>query len=165
MSDPYPSYPPAPPPGEWGRPPAPRERPAAVTMAVRLLYFNVVIGLIGVIVIFALKDDLKKEILKDTPNASDSTVNAALAVAAVVAIVFLLLFALLAWQVSKGKNWARITTWVFAGLGVLSGLLGFARPEPTANRILGIVGLAIDIAVIVLLARPESNEYFRPRYR
>ena len=51
-------------------------------------------------------------------------------------------------------------------VGRLSGLAGFARPEPTASRILGIVGVLIDIAVIVLLARPESNAYFRrPRYR
>jgi hypothetical protein len=164
MSDPYPSYP-APPSGEYGQPAAPRERPAPVTMAVRLLYLNVVIGLIGVITLFALKDDLKKQILKKTPNASNSTVNAAVAVAAVVAIILLLLFALLAWQVGKGKNWARITTWVFAGLGVISGLASFAQPEATVNRILGIVGLVIDIAVIVLLARPQSNEYFRgPRY-
>ncbi|HEY2791676.1 MAG TPA: hypothetical protein VGJ28_04935 [Micromonosporaceae bacterium] len=163
MSDPYPSYP-APPSGEYGPPAVPRERPAVVTMAVRLLYLNVLVGLIGVVILFATKDDLKKQILKDTPTASDSTVNAALTVGAVIAIVLLLLFALLAWQVGKGKNWARITTWVFAGLGVLSGLAAFARPETTGNRILGIVGLAIDIAVIVLLARPQSNEFFRPRY-
>jgi hypothetical protein len=140
-----------------------RERPSSVTMAVRLLYLNVALGLIGLIVLFATRDDLKKQILKDTPDASNSTVNAALAVGAVIAIVFLVLYALLAWQVSKGKNWARITTWVFAGLGVLSGLVGFARPEPTASRILGIVGLVIDVVVIVLLAQASSNRYFKPR--
>jgi hypothetical protein len=141
-----------------------RERPSSVTMAVRLLYLNVALGLIGLIVLFATRDDLKKQILKDTPDASNSTVNAALAVGAVIAIVFLVLYALLAWQVSKGKNWARITTWVFAGLGVLSGLVGFARPEPTASRILGIVGLVIDVVVIVLLAQAASNRYFKPAY-
>jgi hypothetical protein len=161
----YSNYPSAPPPGEWQRPTPERgERPAPVTMAVRLLYLSVFIGLIGLIVLFATRDDLKKQILKDTPNASDSTVNAALTVGAVIAIVFLVLYALLAWQVSKGKNWARITTWVLAGLGILSGLVGFARPEPTGSRILGIVGVVIDIAVIVLLAQSASNRYFKPPY-
>jgi hypothetical protein len=159
----YGNYPSAPPPAEWQRPAAElEERPPSVVLAVRLLYLNVAVGLIGLIVLFATRDDLKKRILKDTPDATDSTVNAALAIGAVVAIVFLVLYALLAWQVGRGKSWARITTWVLAGLGVVSGLAGMAQPEPTASRVLGVVGLVIDVVVIVLLARPDSNRYFKP---
>jgi hypothetical protein len=73
------------------------------------------------------------------------------------------LYILLALQVGKGKNWARIVTWVLASLGVLSGLAALAQPEPALSRILSIIGLLVDIAIIVLLAQRPSNEYFRRR--
>jgi hypothetical protein len=82
----------------------PGERPPPVTNAVRLMFLRVGIGLISIIVLFATKNDLKKQLLKNNVNATDSTVNAAIAVGAVIGIVFLVLYALLAVKVSKGKK-------------------------------------------------------------
>ena len=76
----------------------------------------------------------------------------------------LVLYALLTVQVSKGRNWARIVTWVVAGLGILGGLISFAQPEPGLSRVLGIIGLLLDIGIVVLLALAPSNQYFKPRY-
>jgi hypothetical protein len=138
------------------------ERPPSVTNAVRLMFLRVGIGIISLIVLFATKDDLKKQILDDNSSATDSTVNAALAVGAVVGIIFLLLYALLAVQVSKGRNWARIVTWVLAGLGILFTLVGLGTPAPATSRILSIIDLVIDVGIVVLLAQPTSNRYFKP---
>jgi hypothetical protein len=163
MSDPYPSYPP-PPAERPGSAPQRGERPDTVNLAVVLLYVNVALGAIGLIVLFADKAGFKKKILESAPATSESTLDSAVTLAVVIGIVFLVLFALLAWQVGRGKNWARITTWVFAGLGVVSGLFGLAQPALLASRLLGILGLLIDVAVIVLLARPASSEYFRSQF-
>jgi hypothetical protein len=140
----------------------PGERPPPVTNAVRLMFLRVGIGLISIIVLFATKNDLKKQLLKNNVNATDSTVNAAIAVGAVIGIVFLVLYALLAVKVSKGRNWARIVTWVLAGLGILFGLIGLGSPAPGLSRILSILDLLIDVAIVVLLAQPVSSRYFKP---
>jgi hypothetical protein len=140
----------------------PGERPPPVTNAVRLMFLRVGIGLVSIIVLFATKNDLKKQLLKNNVNATDSTVNAAIAVGAVIGIVFLVLYALLAVKVSKGRNWARIVTWVLAGLGILFGLIGLGSPAPGLSRILSILDLLIDVAIVVLLAQPVSSRYFKP---
>jgi hypothetical protein len=95
---------------------------------------------------------------------------------------------------NSGKNPARITTWVLAGLGVCCGtifLIGSAasstfnfdsegrgnRPDPEDVQrqvndalpswynpvviTLGLVALLVLLAVIILLALPPANEFFR----
>jgi hypothetical protein len=164
MSDQYGGLPPAPtPPEGWGQPQR-GEAPPSVLNAVRLMFISAAIGLVSVIVLFATKDQLKKEILKKTPNASDSTINAALTIGAVVGIVFLVLYVLLAFQVRKGKNWARIVTFIIAGLGVLSALGSLAQAEPAISRVFSLIGGLIDVAIIVFLAQSASSRYFKPAY-
>ena len=43
------------------------------------------------------------------------------------------------------------------------GLASLAQPEPALSRLLSIIGLIIDIAIIVMLAQHQSDEYFRRR--
>jgi magnesium-transporting ATPase (P-type) len=139
--------------------------PSSVFNAVRLMFFNVAIGVLGVIVSFATKDSLRKEVLKQHHDYSakklDDVVNASIVAGLVIAIIFVVLYALLALQVGKGKNWARIVTWILAGLGVLGSLTSFAQPEPAVSRVVTLVGGVIDLAIIVLLAQRASNQYFR----
>jgi hypothetical protein len=168
MSDPYAAGPYNPMPGEPPRGPIMMgPAPAPVTNAVRLMFVQAAISVLGFIVLLATKDTLRKEILKKNSGYSaqklDDVVNAAITIGIVVGIIFTVLYVLLALQVGKGKNWARIVTWVLASLGVISGLASFAQPEPALSRVLAIIGLLIDIAIIVLLAQRPSNEYFRRR--
>jgi hypothetical protein len=138
--------------------------PSSVRNAVRLMFVNVAIGVLGLIALFATKDTLKKEILKHHRSYStsklDDAVNAAVTIGTIFAIVFIVLYVLLALQVGKGKNWARIVTWVLAGLGVLGALTTFAQPEPAVSRALGILGGLVDLAIIIFLALRPSSEYF-----
>lgn len=131
--------------------------------AVRLMLLRSAIGVISVIVLFATKDDLKRRILKDRPNASNSTVNAALGVAVGIGVVILVFYVFLAFQIRKGANWARIVTFVIAGLGILGALISFGQPDPPLSRALGIVVALIDVAVVVLLASGRSNRFFKRR--
>jgi hypothetical protein len=156
----------APMPGEPARGPAAVDpAPSSVVNAVRLMFVNVAIGVVGVFVSFATRDSLRKEVLKQHRDYSakklDDVVNASIAAGVVIAIIFVVLYALLALQVGKGKNWARIVTWVLAGLGVLGSLTSFAQPEPAFSRVVTLVGGLVDLAIIVLLAQRASKHYFR----
>ncbi len=166
MSDPYGAGQYSPMPGEPSRAPVVLgPAPPPVTNAVRLMFVQAALSVLGFVVLLATKDTLRKEIFKKNTDYStqklDDVVNAAITIGIVIGIIFTILYVLLALQVGKGKNWARIVTWVLAGLGVLSGLLSLGQPEPALSRVLSIIGLLIDIAIIVLLAMKPSNEYFR----
>lgn len=139
--------------------------PPPVLNAVRLMFVSAALGVLGLIVLLATKDTLKEEILKHNRDFSahklDDAVNLAVAVGIVVGLIFIVLYVLIALQVRNGKNWARIVTWILAGLGVLSALTSLTQPEPALSRALTLVGGVIDLAIIVLLAQRPSNQYFR----
>jgi hypothetical protein len=123
------------------------------------------IALIAVVALLATKDTLRRDVLKKNPGYNparvDSAVNAVVAIGVTFAVIFAALYLLLAWQVAKGRSWARIVTWVLAGIGVASQLGSLALTAAPFNRIAGIVELLLDVALIVLLASGSSNQYFR----
>ena len=159
----------------FGTPPGGRAdvtAPKEVIQATQLMFIRVAIGLISAIITFASGDAIKTSIRDRDPSLSTDQINSAYAVGVVVAVVFGVIFAalyiLLAIQVRKGKNWARIVTWVLAGLGVLSGLLGLFGTGTGLEKIIAVLLLLVDAAIIVLLTRKPANEYFSamkaPRY-
>jgi hypothetical protein len=162
MSDPFEKLPQAPGAADGGLSTrAARPVPGPVNNAFYLMLVRVALGLVSVIVLFATKDDLKQEILRKTPTASDATVNSTIGVAAGFSVVILIFYLFLAFRVRAGANWARIVTWVFAGLGVLGLLLSFAQTSTGLDKTFTVVEGLIDLAIIVLLALGESNRYFR----
>ena len=162
-----------PPPGNYPAMPAEPARgpavqgapPAPVTNAVKLMYARAAVSLLSLLVLFTSTDTLRAQ-LNDanaslTPAELDSAVSVAITVGVVFAVVFTALFVLLALQVRKGRSWARIVTWVLAGLSALLGVLSLLSPAPGLARVLGLVALALDVAIIVLLAAKPSSGYFR----
>ncbi len=145
--------------------PASGPPPPPVHNAVLVMFARAGMGVLGLIVLFLTKDSLREQILLADPTLRAETVEAAMSVAltlgSVLGIVFIVLYLLLALQVREGKNWARILTLVLAGLGVLSGLASLLQTAPALSRGLALITLALDIAIIVLLAQRRSNDYFR----
>jgi hypothetical protein len=140
-------------------------RPQQVSTAVRLMYLRAAIGVVSLIVLFATQDDLKRRIRENSPTLDNSAVSTALTIGAVFGVVLLVLYVLLAMQVAKGRNWARIVTWVIGGLAILAFLGGLASAATPFYRVLGVLTVLIDITVVALLALGPSNAYFsRPRY-
>ena len=86
--------------------------------------------MLNAIIQLADADGFQDSIREASPNLTPDEVDAAYALGVVftvlIGLIFAALYLLLAIQVRKGKNWARIVTWVLAGLGVLGGLLGLA---------------------------------------
>jgi hypothetical protein len=161
MSNPYEHLPQAPGAGEGpvARVAGPAPRP--VLGAFYLMLVRVVLGLVSVVVLFATKDDLKKRILASNHKATDATVNTTITVGAVFGVLVLLFYLFLAFRVRAGANWARIVTWVFAGLGVLGLLVSFAQTTTGLDKTFTIVEGLIDLVIIVLLTLRESNQHFR----
>jgi hypothetical protein len=128
------------------------------------MFVRAALGVISIVVTFATKSTLKKEILANNPTADqarlNSLLNTAITVGIVIGIVFLVLYVLLAIQVRSGKNWARIVTLVLAVLGAISGLASLATTEPALSHILGVVTALVDIAIIFFLSRRPSGQYF-----
>ncbi|MBP2264589.1 hypothetical protein J3A64_000053 [Pseudarthrobacter sp. PvP004] len=96
----------------------------------------------------------------EIPEGSAEGIRAAIAVGAIIgAILSLGLYALVAFPVRKGKNWARILGTVFAALSVL-GLTSLFQFGPTYG-ILQLIVILLGVAAIVMLYLPASAPYFR----
>jgi hypothetical protein len=87
----------------------------------------------------------------------------------VATVVFIVFFGLVGigfwvWMAlanKRGLSWARITATVFFGLNTLSLVAGFARPEPLASRLVGLLIWLIGLGAILLLWRAESTAFFQ----
>ena len=165
-----------PPPGSYpAMPPEPSRGPAAqgvlpgpVANAVKLMYARAAVSLLSLPVLFTSRDSLRAQLSEAdatiTPAELDSGVSVAITVGVGFAVVFSAVYVLLALQVRKGKSWARTVTWVLAGLSVLFGVASLLSPAPGLARVVGLVALALDVAIIVLLAAKASSGYFRHQH-
>ncbi|UKA49063.1 hypothetical protein LFT48_16685 [Arthrobacter sp. FW305-123] len=96
----------------------------------------------------------------DLPPESMEGMRGIMAVSAIVgAILSLGLYALVAFPVRKGKNWARILGTVFAAISVL-GLTGLFQFGPTYG-FMQLIVILLGVAAIVMLYLPASAPYFR----
>jgi hypothetical protein len=104
-------------------PAAPRSRPSTVTAALWLLYLYVALAVVGA-GIWAANFSAFRDAFTNAFRNSDAA-DAASAIAVVTVVIgagipllfgiVLLVFGMLA---GKGRNWARIVTWVVGGIGV-----------------------------------------------
>ncbi|HVX46261.1 MAG TPA: DUF6264 family protein [Mycobacteriales bacterium] len=145
--------------------PAPVDRPREVDWATALLLVTAVLGVITTIIQLTDKSGTIRAIRNAQPDWSDQKVqdayNTGRWISIVLGGVFFVLYVMLVLQLRRGRNWARIVVTVLLGLGVISGLSSVSQPATAANKTLGVLGLVIDIAVLVLLYLKPSAEYYR----
>ena len=122
------------------RPEGKGPRPASVATAVKLIWANVALSLLSAVLAFAMLDDL-----------IDQAIGIGVGLAA-----------LFAYFIGKGANWARIVYTVLIVIGVL-GSLAQLGGQPPVLLVLSLVSLAIGIAIVVFLYRPDSNAYFKKK--
>jgi hypothetical protein len=171
----------------------PKRRPAIVTVACWLLYLAAACQVLTAIVTLGELGRTKQayqKVLAETPmKGNEDMFVAIMAASAVVGLVFAIGYVVLAILNGRGKNSARIGTWVIAGVALcfsgctlaLSGLSGnsSANGAPSAQEIqqalnnawpgwyqptltaMGIISFAALVAVAILLALPIANEFFR----
>ncbi len=165
-----------------GEQPAPAgHAPKEVENAFRLWIANAVLGLIGVILTFALMGAIVDAALKNAGvsrsqlgAAGEAQVRAGMITGVIIGVILIALYVFFAFQMRAGKNWARITLTVLGAIGVIFILIGFggfgillnAGPLGVLSVILTIVQLLLVIGAIFFMWRPAANAYFSaPSYR
>jgi hypothetical protein len=172
---------PAPPP--WGYapapafrppPPEPRERPLQVRAGLGAFVATIVLNLAGAVFTFANWSRVVEQTLAGAPQFDATALRDAgidprafvegLQIAtAVVSLLFAALYALFVWFAWRGHNWARIVLFVLGGLGIAGGLAtlsGLGSSPFPALTALNLFSFAAVLAGVVLLARPESTEWY-----
>jgi len=141
--------------------------PKSTALAVRLMQVLAALSLVSLVVSLLSRDSLRTSIRQNQPTLNqdrlNTAVNVGIAFAVVLGIVFIVLYLLLANQVAKGKNWARIVTVVLAALSVLSTLSAIAQPGPAISKALAVLTALVNVALLVLLFRPDSRAFFAHR--
>jgi hypothetical protein len=172
---PYPSAPsgyPSAAPGVGGAPAAAVEQPPAVRNAVRLMWVGAAISLLSLIVTLATLGTLKSQIRDQvrtngqhvTQSQLDAAFTAAVVFSVVIAAIAIGLWLWMAWKNGQGRQWARIVATVLGVLNVIFTLLSFVGNRATGGtRILSVIDLVIAIAILILLWRKESSDFYRAR--
>ncbi|NYD77209.1 DUF805 domain-containing protein [Arthrobacter cupressi] len=134
--------------------------PQLVNVSFWLILAAGVLTLIGIPLSLAMINspefgDLMEETMRNQPNSPGIDLDSFRGMVSTMFVVFSViiagLYALVAFNVRKGKNWARILGTVFA---VIS-LLGLGQIS------IGIITILLGVAAIVLLYLPASAPYFR----
>ncbi|MGX6604469.1 hypothetical protein ACWKSP_20390 [Micromonosporaceae bacterium Da 78-11] len=173
----------------------PRVRPTTVTIATYLLYlvaaFQLVNAIIALTTYGPLSDAVKDAYAGTDAEGADVAVTLVLVIGAVINILLGAGFAILSIFNGRGRNAARIVTWVIGGLSLCcvgAGLSGNALASsmnagattgPSQSEVesrinaalpswytplsttISVLVLLAILATIILLALPASNEFFR----
>lgn len=141
----------------------PAYRPRAVVHAARLMIAVAAVNLIALLVLIVKIDDVRRLLRDATPPPSAASVDTAVRVTVIGYVAFLLLFPLLTRHVTQGRNWARVVTWLLAGVGIVTTLQRLGRHQPSPSRVLDVAAFLLCVAVVALLAARPSNLWFRAR--
>lgn len=162
MTD-YPQYP-TDPASQGGVAPAKPPRPTAVEKAVKLIWANIALSLVGAVVTFAMLDSLVDRAMESADASVDAdTLRAGFIVGGAVGLaISVALFAMLAYFIGKGANWARITYTVLSVLGFLLSLVGIGD-QPALFLLLSVLSLALTVWALILLWTQESSAWFKAR--
>ncbi len=119
-------------------------RPLTATLAVLLVVLQLVISLAAAIIAWTKPADYQTY--------------------AVTAPLFLLvLYAVAAYYLWAGREWARILTLVVALIGVIGNLSVVLYYDDKTTVAANVVGLVIAAAIVVLLFAPASRAYYSKR--
>jgi hypothetical protein len=128
------------------------------------MFIRAALSLISVVVALLSKSQLKKAIISNnttlTPSQVNTAVNVGIGIGVVFGIGFFVLYIIVALNLAKAKNWARIVAIIFAALGIFGGLFSVARPEPALSRILGLVVALVDVGILVCMLQSKTKQFF-----
>lgn len=137
-------------------------RPKSVQTAVMLIWASIVLGLISAVITFLNLDDSATSAAGTAIDQQDAG-GAVLAGGVIGLLIGVGIPIILAIFIGKGHNWARIVYTVLAAIGILFGLLGLigAAALGTVTLIVQVISLALSIAILFFLFRPDANAYFK----
>jgi len=137
------------------------ERPAGVTvLGVLSIAFATTVGLIGALAIL-----WGVLVLKSPPDSWGLGKYFAIGGVVIAAVCFVVaaLYVAIGWGLLKLRNWARIVSIVFAGIGLVSSpatLTNFSASLYPFQVVRFGAGFVIDICVLIYLFRPHVKKAF-----
>jgi hypothetical protein len=144
-------------------------RPAApgpVANAIRLMHAGALVELVIALVGLAAFSTIKSYIRQRDTTLTPSQVNALAVFEEGLIVVFSLvpvgLWIWMAVMCGRGRNWARVLSTVFFGIGALSVLLLLTVAVPGWRKALGVIPVVIGLICVVLLWQRVSGEFFSP---
>ena len=73
-------------------------------------------------------------------------------------------WALFGWLLRRGQHTARVALTVLAALSLLVGFPGVLRDQPLPLLLSALAQLALQVAILGCLWRPDANDYLQPRH-
>lgn len=159
-------------------PTARAEPPASILAAVRLMYVGAGLSLLWTLLLFpqrdAIQDELTAQDLDMTPSEIDSVVTTFILSLTLLGVLTIALWLWMAFANRRGHAWARIVATVLGVIAILFTLfttlsvLGVGQGL-NISVLLNVALIALAAAILFLLYRPDSNEYYnavsrQPRY-
>ncbi|MBT2514553.1 hypothetical protein [Arthrobacter sp. ISL-30] len=122
---------------------------------------SIVLATSGADSFYALLEQSAAQQGQELPPGTFEGMQGGLLIGAIVGgLITLGLYALVAFPVRKGKNWARILGTVFAAISLL-GLLGGAFMFGALYGTIQLITILLGVAAIVLLYLPGASPYFQ----
>lgn len=141
--------------------------PATVRLAVRLMFVNVGLGLLGVLFAFVFTDQVRDNLRAKHPDDSaseiDHLVHTTVVGVAFVLVIVVALYVVLAVQVNNGQQWARVGVWTLSAFAVVNAIGALASADAAASKAVDVAQGAIEVVIVVLLALGSSNRFFSNR--
>jgi len=131
--------------------------PSSVSLAQKLMYALAALSVIGTLLSLLDTDAIRE--MAPSGTDPDTFATATVTTSVIITVISVIVWLLLARFVGRGKGWARIVATVLAALGILLSLLTLGGTAITT--VLGIIGLLVYVALIVVLWRKESTAFFK----
>lgn len=141
------------------------QQPSSIRNAVRLMWVGAVLSGLNILAVFLVRDDLRDLIEESdrslTADQVDSALTTMMTVAGLIGVMAVALWIWMATANGQGRLWARTTATVLGALYVAVNLVAFVGGELTLPRVaLGLLGIGLPVAILVLLYRPESTRFY-----
>lgn len=152
-----------------------RQRPAAVSNALRVQWLLVAAGAVGTLLAFVLREEMLLTWIEANPNAAayyeqggmEALEESSLSIPAFVpvAVVSFIIYALLAWVLGAlfghGHRWARWSLVALAAGVLFAVYVVVGVSPPTAFVVLVSAVAALDLLLLVLLLQRDCGEWVR----
>lgn len=154
--------------GGYGQPPEP---PKSLTNAVILMWVGAGIAALSLLALFFTDRDaavdqlLSTDGLEMSQSEAESAVDLFTNFTIAIGILSIGLWVLMAVMNRRGKSWARIMATILGGLNIVFTLFSFSQPTSTVNMVMNILNVVLAAAILFLLYRPESSEYYAAQSR
>jgi hypothetical protein len=144
-------------------------QPPSMRTAVRLMWAGAGLSALSLVVtlitLSSLRSHLRTQLAKSNPTFSNSdfntTYHAVVGGAVIGAVIAIALWLWMAWKNGRGRGWARIVATVLGGLNLISSVYTIAVGHSLAiSEVLTVVDLILAVAILVLLWRRESSDFY-----